>query len=117
LQKYFGYGDYQGLVERADLNDYLLTKFNESVKQSGANLLVVIIGIIDNCYMGQLEYSWIEKSIVETCEENNIEYINLAELMRQNRYFPSFYARHCHFTESGHRFAAEKIAEKLGLEK
>lgn len=115
LQKYVGYEVSDSFVERVHLSEYLLIRLNESVQQSGAHLVVVIIGIIDNCYMEQLEYSWIENSIVEACRENGIEYINLAELMRQETYFPSFYARHCHFTESGHRFAAEKIADKLGL--
>ena len=115
LQDNVGYDDYKGLVERAQLSEYILTQLNESVEESGASLIVVIIGIVDTCYQGQPEYLWIENSIVEACRANGIEYINLAELMRQERYFPSFYARHCHFTESGHRFAAEKIADVLGL--
>lgn len=106
---------YELLLQKAKLNEYILKKFNDSVTKSGARLLVVFIGTHKKCYKPSLEAQWVENSVIETCQENNIEYINLAEIMRQDGYYFSFYAQHCHFTESGHRFTAKKIAEKLGL--
>jgi hypothetical protein len=72
------------------LNEYILKKFNDSVTRSGARLLVVFMGAHARCYEPSLEAQWVEHSIIETSQENNIEYINLAEIMRQDGYYSSF---------------------------
>jgi len=110
-----GLYDYGGLLQKAQLNEYILKNLNDSVTESGARLLVVIIGSHIRCYEPSSEYTWVEDSIVESCRTNGIEFINLAKMMREDTFFSSFYAQHCHWTESGHRFVAEKIADALGL--
>lgn len=81
---------YERLIPKAKLNEYILKKFNDSVTRSGARLLVVFMGAHARCYEPSLEAQWVEHSIIETCQENNIEYINLAEIMRQDGYYSSF---------------------------
>lgn len=105
----------EALMNNARLNDYILRKLNQSVEQTGAKLVVVLIGSHPKCYEPSPEVKWVEDAIVKSSQHNGIELINLSEEMRKSTYYSSFYALHCHFSESGHRFAAEKIAESLGL--
>jgi len=111
-----GLCDYEGLLQRAQLNDYILNRLNESVTESGARLLVVIIGpYAKKSYVPSSETQCIEDFIIESCRTNGIELINLDEMMREDKFYSSFYSQNGHWTESGHRFAAEKIADALGL--
>src|SRR5207302_5819397 len=79
--------------------------------QSGARLLVVVIG---HSYDGQPEHLWIEQSIVQACRTGGIECLNLAAARREVDSTP-LYGQNGHFSAQGHRFVAEKIAEALAL--
>ena len=101
----------EGLTRRARLSEYLLRRLHSSVTQSGARLLVVVIG---HSYDGLPEHLWIEQSIVQACRANGIECLNLAAARREAGSTP-LYGENGHFSEQGHRFVAERIAETLGL--
>jgi len=97
------------LQEKAKLSRFLLTRLDESVKASGAELLIVIIG---NCFDQSPNYRWVESSIEEICETESLECINVAASMRSSgssRYFGS----NCHWSREGHEFAAAEIKNAL----
>jgi len=100
------------LKRNAQINDYILRRMRDSAEHAGARLLVMVIG---HCYDGDPENLWIERTIVEACRSNQIEYLNMAAQMREND-FASFYLSNCHWSERGHDFAAEKLADALGLD-
>ena len=103
--------DEEAMAQRARTSEYLLRRLHSSVIASGARLLVVVIGHgID----GQPELSWIEDSIMAACRSNEIECLDLQEA-RRGIDSTSFYIENGHFSEQGHRFAAQKIAQLLGL--
>ncbi len=103
--------DEEGLARRAQLSEHVLRSLHSSVTQSGARLLVVVIG---HTHDGQPEHLWIEQSIVQACRANGIECLNLAAARREAGSTP-LYGENGHFSEQGHRFVAERIAETLGL--
>lgn len=102
----FGLLDEKRLARAAKTSEYILQRLQSSVTRSGARLLVVVIGYRD---YKQPEHLWIEKSIMDACRSNGIECLNLAAASREVD--PNIlYAPNAHFSEEGHRFAAQKIA-------
>lgn len=95
--------------ERVAISEHVLQRLSRSVARSGARLLVVII---DHCFDGTDESLWIEREILASCRNLDIDCLNVADAMRGPSY-ESFYLDNCHWSESGHRFAAERIAEAL----
>jgi len=95
------------------LSEFLLKKLNDSIAESGGQLIVLIIG---HCYDGIPEYSMVEASIIEACHLNSLECINLAASMRKEDY-NSFYGKNCHWSSKGHRYVANVIAENLILKR
>jgi len=97
---------------RARLGDYLLKRLRDSVEESGARFLVLVIG---DHVDGIEENIWIEKKIMESCRVNGIDCLNIAVEMRKHD-FQSFYlSSNGHWSELGHRFAAAAIVDALGL--
>lgn len=81
-------GNYGAAVnEGIRISEYTLKRLRDSVEQSGARLLVVVIGY---CFDGMAEHLWIENTIVESCRSNRIEFLNMPAEMR-GRDFESFY--------------------------
>ena len=107
-----GLTNYDGLNQRAQLNNYILKRLNDSVTQAGAELIVLIIA---HCYDGVPEYIWVEESVEAICEENGIRCINVADSMRDED-FESFYMPNCHWSLDGHLFAAHEVADLLETE-
>ncbi len=97
------------LKQQAVLSDNLLGQLNESVTQSGAKLIVTFIG---HCFDGEPKNLLAERKIIESCEKNGIQCIDIAAAMREGD-FGSYYGDNCHWSAAGHRFAAEKIAASL----
>jgi hypothetical protein len=97
-------------ADAASLNNYLLKNLNDSVKQSGARLLVVFIGECNDGVPGNMR---IEETVMASCKENGIQCLDLAAAMRGPDY-GSYYGANCHWSERGHHFAAEQIATALG---
>lgn len=109
IQSKLGVPNHDDLQYRAKLSEFLLKRLNDAVTQNGARLIVTFIG---HCYDGEVENTWIENSIMESCKANGIECINMADAMRSGD-FDSYYGGNCHWSEKGHQFAAKRISEAL----
>ena len=105
----FGYYDREAYREHSKLNEYLLARLNASVNETGATLLVLIIG---HCYDGVPAYLRAEEAIEQSCDLLGLKRINMAARMRKNGY-AAFYDDHCHFSSEGHRFSADSIVRFL----
>jgi hypothetical protein len=107
-----GFIDEERLARTARTSEYILRRLQSSVTQSGARLMIVVIG---HSYEEQHEYLWIEKSIMDACRSIGIECLNLAAARREVD--PGIlYGHNGHFSEEGHRYAAKKIAAEFRLE-
>lgn len=104
-----GYPDEMGLRETSRLSSYLLNRLESSVRETGAKLIVLIIG---NWYDGIPKYMYAEKAIKKSCLAQNLTCINVASAMRQANY-KAFYGTHYHFTSEGNMFTANLIIQRL----
>ena len=108
-----GFIDEEWLARTARTSEHILQRLQSSVSRSAARLLVVVIGDSSD---RQPEYLWIEKSIIDACRSNGIECLNLAAARREVD-SALLYGQNGHLSEEGHRYAAQKIAAALGLER
>ena len=109
FKRYIGIFEYDGLQQQSRLNDYLLDRLKTSVTQTGGQLIVIIIG---HCYDGIPEYIMVEDTVMEACHSKNMDCINIAANMRTEDY-KSFYGQNCHWSRSGHQYAAKLIADTI----
>lgn len=94
------------LRDRQDLSERLLARLQSSVSETGARLVVLIIG---HCaYPHGVPYeAWIAERIAGSCGSLGLACIDFTEA-----HDPSLYAG-CHWNEEGHRRAARRIAAAL----
>lgn len=109
-----GFIDEERMERAALLNEYILRRLQSSVSQSGASLMIVVIG---HSYDGNSEHLWIEKSIINTCRSNGMECLNLAAAARGEANQKLLYGQNGHFSVQGTLWVAQKIAAVLKLER
>lgn len=97
---------------RTGRNEFILAELKKSVEEIGARLIILIIG---HCHDGIPEYQWIEAEIEKTCDAKGLNCINIAAEMRKSKYSSYYQKSNCHWSQSGHQFAAERIIETLRL--
>ena len=107
LRNYLGWLPLELLEERAELSRYLLKRLDSSVRESGGELLVLII---PHCsYPADGHYGeWVAARIADDCRELDIPVLDLTREMD-----PAMFATNCHWSQFGHARVAELIDEEL----
>jgi len=104
-------GDPERFERLERLNEYLLGRMHDSVRDSGGRLIVVVTG---HCVDGVGDYLANERAISEACRSLDIEFLDLASAMRAGDY-GAYFGDNCHWSNAGHAFAAEQIDRALAL--
>jgi lysophospholipase L1-like esterase len=93
------------LAAKAHLSEYILERLRDSVEESGARLLVLVIGRHRNA-----DEDWIHTSILASCTRLGVACLDVATEMRSGA-LDAYFGEHEHFSPLGHRFIAERILE------
>lgn len=108
-QNRLGLLDEDNLRPLAHTSHFLLTRLNESVKASGARLVVAFIGHV---HQEAPEFRWIEATVMQSCRDLQIECVDLAAATSDPAW-PRYYGANAHWSPFGHRFAATEIGRVL----
>lgn len=108
-QNRLGLLDEDTLRPLARTSRFLLARLNESVKASGARLVVAFIGHV---HQDALEFRWIEATVMQSCRDLQIECVDLAAATSDPAW-RQYYAANAHWSALGHRFAAAEIGAVL----
>jgi len=93
------------LEERARLNLALLDRLKAAVRESGAQLVVLLI---PHCLNDGTYGDWILNRVSKDCDVVGIDCIDFSKLPKQG-----MYGRNCHWSPEGHRMAAAQIEQRL----
>ena len=108
INRRLGRGPDSLLVERARLSAFLLERLRDSVRDNGGQLLVAII---PHCrYEEYAHGSWIIDRIIADCESLDVPHVVFSSDLSTTY---EMYGSNCHWSECGHRVAAQLLCELI----
>jgi hypothetical protein len=97
--------------DKVRLSDYLIARLQASALGAGARPLIAFL----DTDADSAEHLFVESSVMRACRRLKIECVSVAEAMRALPDRRAMFGHNHHFSERGHRFAAELIARALAL--